>query len=233
LACAVAAAAVPALPAAASNQTVTVSSDQFDPGTVTILQGESVSWNNTGGGHNVHFDDNSYTQPPTPDTSSWSVSRTFLTPGTYRYYCDAHGGPNGAGMSGTVTVLPSGSPPPPPPPVTDKSAPRLLMSGKTTQRVLRQRGLRLVVRVDENAAVLARARVSIPGASRLVRTKDATAQLVAGRDTKMRLEFSRKSLRALRGALRKRSRLTARLTVTATDKAANKRILKNKFALRR
>ena len=42
--------------------------------------------------------------PPFADSSSWSVSRTFNTPGVYSYYCDLHGGPGGVGMSGTVTV---------------------------------------------------------------------------------------------------------------------------------
>ena len=38
--------------------------------------------------------------------------RTFTTPGTFRYYCQVHGGPNGVGMSGTVTVNPTGYPRP-------------------------------------------------------------------------------------------------------------------------
>ena len=44
--------------------------------------------------------------------SAWVVSRTFNTPGMYRYYCDLHGGPNGVGMSGTVTVNGPGYPRP-------------------------------------------------------------------------------------------------------------------------
>jgi hypothetical protein len=66
--------------------------------------GEMVTWNNGGGLHNVHFDDNSYVMPPSASSSAWSVSRTFNTPGTYRYYCDVHGSPGGFGMSGTVAV---------------------------------------------------------------------------------------------------------------------------------
>ena len=63
-----------------------------------------VTWNNGSGLHNVHFDDNSFDMPPSPSSSAWSVSRTFTSPGTFRYYCEAHGGPNGVGMSGTVWV---------------------------------------------------------------------------------------------------------------------------------
>lgn len=233
LACAGVAVALPALPAGAASQNVNATgSNTFEPANVTILQGESVSWQNDSGSHNVHFEDNAFVQPPAPDSSAWSTTRTFPTPGVYKYYCDAH--VISDNMRGTVTVLPPGStPPPPPPPVTDKSAPALKLSGKSTQRVLRQRAVRLVVRVDEAASVLARARVSVPGASATVRARDAKAQLVRGRDTKLRLKFTSKSLRRLRGALRKRSVLTARVTVTATDKAGNKRTLKSKFALRR
>jgi plastocyanin len=96
---------VPAAPALAANQTVTATSfNQFTPKHVGVNVGEMVTWNNGGGLHNVHFDDNSYVMPPSASGSAWSVQRTFNTPGTHRYYCDVHGGPNGVGMSGTVAV---------------------------------------------------------------------------------------------------------------------------------
>jgi plastocyanin len=231
LACAAIVAALPALPAGAASQNVTVSDDVFSPGNVTVSQGESVTWNNTGNNHNVRFDGEATAQPPTPSSSSWSTTRTFLSAGTFRYYCEAHGGPGGQGMSGTVTVLPPGVPPPPPPPtVSDKSAPALKLSGKSTQRVLKQRGVRLVVRVDEPAGIVARGRVST---SRVVRSRTTKTQLRAAHNTKIKVAFSKKGLRTLRSALHRRSRLTARLTVTATDKAGNKRTLKSKFSLRR
>jgi plastocyanin len=91
--------------ALAANQTVTLnSSNTFTPAGVTVFQGETVTWNNTGGFHNVHFDDNSYIQPSPPQSAPWTRARTFNTPGTFRYYCEVHGGPGGTGMSGTVTV---------------------------------------------------------------------------------------------------------------------------------
>src|SRR4051794_8002811 len=172
LACVVVAVALPALPAgAASPKGNATGSNTFDPANVTILQGESVSWQNDNGFHNVHFEDNAFVQPPAPDSSAWSTTRTFAAAGVYKYYCDAH--VTSDNMRGTVTVLPPGSvPPPPPPPVTDKSAPALKLSGKSSQRVLRQRAVRLVVRVDEAASVLAQGRVAIPGASATVRTRD-------------------------------------------------------------
>jgi plastocyanin len=100
------AAVLTACPAAlANNQAVTLDlSNTFTPSTVTVFQGETVTWNNTGGFHNVKFDDGSYTQPASPQSAPWTVSRTFTTPGSFRYYCQVHGGPGGVGMSGIVNV---------------------------------------------------------------------------------------------------------------------------------
>jgi plastocyanin len=109
----VAALAVSAVSAPAANQTVTLDmTNTFTPAAVTVNQGETVTWKNNGGLHNVHFDDNSYVQPASPQSAPWTVSRTFNTPGTFRYYCQVHGGPGGLGMSGTVTVNPVGYPRP-------------------------------------------------------------------------------------------------------------------------
>jgi plastocyanin len=96
-------------PALAVNQTVTANpTNTFSPSTVTITQGEMVTWNNSGGLHNVHFDDNSYIQPASPSGAAWSVSRTFNNAGSFKYYCEIHGGPGGVNMSGTVNVNPLG-----------------------------------------------------------------------------------------------------------------------------
>jgi plastocyanin len=100
--------------ARAANQTVTALSgpNRFSPQAVTINQGEMVTWNNGSGLHNVQFNDGSYEMPADPSSSSWTVSRTFNTPGTFAYICRQHG----TSMSGSVTVLPVAPPPPPPPP---------------------------------------------------------------------------------------------------------------------
>ena len=98
---------VPAGPALAANQTVTAQSggfDRFTPRHVGVNVGEMVTWNNVSGTHNVHFDDNSFDMPPSPIGGAWTAQRTFNTPGVYAYYCEAHGGPGGSGMSGTVAV---------------------------------------------------------------------------------------------------------------------------------
>ena len=88
-----------------ANQTVTATpGNQFTPKDAVINQGDMVTWNNGGGIHNVHFDDNSFDMPASPSSAAWSVNRTFSAPGMFRYYCEFHGGPNGSGMSGAVWV---------------------------------------------------------------------------------------------------------------------------------
>ena len=73
----------------------------FTPATVTLNQGDAVTWTNAGGFHNVHFEDESFIQPPTVQGPPWTTSRVFGESGSFRYYCDVH---RGAGMTGTVNV---------------------------------------------------------------------------------------------------------------------------------
>jgi plastocyanin len=107
---------VAARAALGADATVQARDNFFQPSAVTINQGETVTWTNAGSNpHNVRFDDGSFEEPAAPSTSSWSVQRTFNAPGTFPYYCEAHGGPGGSGMAGTVTVNAAATPPGPPP----------------------------------------------------------------------------------------------------------------------
>jgi plastocyanin len=230
---------VPADSALAANQTVTATSmDKFSPAAVTVFQGESVTWNNAGGFHNVHFDDNSFVMPAAVDNTLWSVSRPFPTVGTFSYYCEAHGNPGGQGMSGTVTVQAPGTTPGPgpgqPQPVgADKTPPALKLGGRTKQRVLRRRAVLVAVEVNEASTVVARGTVAVPSAGRVFRLKKASKQLAAGSKATLKLRLPKQSLRAFRRALARRSRLTARLTVTARDSAGNTRSAKRKVRFRK
>ncbi|MGH3371333.1 MAG: cupredoxin domain-containing protein, partial [Nocardioidaceae bacterium] len=62
--------------ALAANQNVAVSSNIFSPAVVTVNPGDTVTWNNTLGFHNVHFEDNSYIEPPTSTNAPWTRVRT-------------------------------------------------------------------------------------------------------------------------------------------------------------
>ena len=72
------------LPADAADHTVSVSSNVFTPKDLTITQGDTVTWTNTDGMHNVRFDDGSFDMPPDPVNRRWTVQRTFNTAGYVR-----------------------------------------------------------------------------------------------------------------------------------------------------
>jgi len=76
------------------------SSNTFDPATMTIAVGSTVTWiNDTGVTHNVTFD-----TPGSPaDIASFksgAQNATFPSKGTFAYHCTIHG----KSMSGTITV---------------------------------------------------------------------------------------------------------------------------------
>jgi plastocyanin len=92
---------------------VTLANFSFSPADVTINQGETVTWTNMQGTHNVVFQGSQAPFAPAgPDASVWPYTRQFDTPGTFQYYCAPH---QSNGMTGTVTVNPPPSTPPPPP----------------------------------------------------------------------------------------------------------------------
>jgi plastocyanin len=229
--------ALSAVSAPAANQTVTLdTSNQFSPAAVTVTQGETVTWNNNGGFHNVHFDDDSFMPPP--QNAPWTVSRTFNTPGSFRYYCDVHGGPGGMGMSGTVIVEAAGGTPPPPgkpgptiSPSADTSAPNLKLAGPARQRVVRQRAVFVFAKVDEASTVTATGSVSVPGISKVLRLKKVTRKLAANVKARLALRLSKKAVKSAGRALTRRS-LTAKVIVTAKDSAGNTRSAKRKIRLK-
>jgi plastocyanin len=97
--------ALAACPAMAANFDVgmvtSASGPRFSPETITVAQGDSVTWTNGGGFHDVTFEDGLFKQPSPPSALIWTVSRTFDSPGTYLYYCSVH---QSIGMVGSVFV---------------------------------------------------------------------------------------------------------------------------------
>lgn len=92
----------------------------FDPQFLTIQAGDTVTFLNIGGNHNVVADDGSFRCAHGCDDDGnggsgnatsgfWFFSLRFTTPGTYGYFCEPHGSP-GSGMYGSIEVL---APPPP------------------------------------------------------------------------------------------------------------------------
>lgn len=86
----------------------------YTPQTVTIAAGDSITWRNLGGRHNVLANNGSFRcargcdgdghgGDGTPNTTMWIVTVPMNTPGTIGYYCEVHGSP-GSGMFGTIIV---------------------------------------------------------------------------------------------------------------------------------
>lgn len=106
---------------AAEHTVVATTSLTFEPAELTIQVGDTVTWTNNGGTHNVRADDGSFRCSSgcdgeggdgSPSGANWSFSRTFNDPADIPYFCELHGGAGGAGMSGRLTVESGGTPPP-------------------------------------------------------------------------------------------------------------------------
>ncbi|GIW05215.1 MAG: hypothetical protein KatS3mg060_0020 [Dehalococcoidia bacterium] len=99
-------------PVSAANTDISFTCCGYTPANVSINVGDSVTWKPSGadgfGAHPLVSQNGLW---PTV-TSGTQFVFTFTTPGEYFYYCQFHGGPNGAGMAGKVTVLGSGGPTP-------------------------------------------------------------------------------------------------------------------------
>lgn len=83
---------------------VTLGASSFNPSSVTIKSGGTVTWtNNSGQVHDITWDDvpPSGVQGINPFNNGASHSGTFGSTGTFDYHCSRH-----AGMNGAVTVVP-------------------------------------------------------------------------------------------------------------------------------
>jgi plastocyanin len=90
---------------------VTANEDMtFTPASITIHQGDSIRFENAGGVHNVHADDDSFicslncNTSNAPSDEPWSVVVRFNRLGTIGYFCDEHGNTT-SGMRGSVRVI--------------------------------------------------------------------------------------------------------------------------------
>lgn len=79
----------------------------FDPNLLIIEVGDTVTWTNAGGNHNVNGSLAAYPDNPegfsngTASTASWTFQHVFTLPGAYDYQCDPH---QFLGMVGTIIV---------------------------------------------------------------------------------------------------------------------------------
>jgi hypothetical protein len=139
----------------------------------------------------------------------FSEVMTFVVPGV--------GGSGGA-------LPPTGGGPGP-----DKIAPFQTLSFAPLQDVDK---LVVKARMSEPGTLRATARVSVPGASRVFKFKAASRSVQANVFAKLRPRLAKRNLRKVKRALRRGKKLKARITVTATDRARNRRAQKATIRLK-
>ena len=100
--------------APANHQVGANPNNTFTPRVLVIQPGDSVTWTNLGGYHNVLADDASFrcsdgcadTGQTGEPGSGWSFTRTFPVPADIPYHCEVHtlAYPEGFGMRGQLIV---------------------------------------------------------------------------------------------------------------------------------
>jgi hypothetical protein len=118
------------------------------------------------------------------------------------------GGPGGGGPGGGGSGDGAG----------DTTRPGITSSARRRQDVDR---LVVAVRLSEGARLTVSASVNVPVTARTLRFKTVRRTVAAGVRTRVRLRLTRARLRAVKQALRRGRRLTARVKITARDAAGN------------
>jgi plastocyanin len=187
-------------------------SDQFNTPNVTMDQGERLTFrvNALSNQHDVISNDRApdggrlFRSPVIgPGQTAFVAGSQFLTTGSYAFFCSIH--PN---MTGNLTVTANGTAVPRP----DTAGPQLGLgiADRRLSTVRRRRGLRVVVRTNEQARVRLSVSARIRGRRRTLGTR--TLSLVANERRDFRLRLSRRGRALLRGQRRLRFTLSARGT---------------------
>jgi glucose/arabinose dehydrogenase len=103
----------------------------------------------------------------------------------------------------------------------DTRPPAVRIGSLRRQPALRQHGFRLSVRCDELCGATVTGTVRVKGSKRIYVLARAARQLTANKRVKLTLRASHRALRAIRRALRRHRRVTATLSVVASDAAGN------------
>lgn len=138
-------------PAPAGAALVTAAGTSFTPAIVTIARGGAVTWQVSGGTHNITFGSLKPSAGDVPDMGpGGSASRTFAAEGTYDYQCTRH-----SGMTGRVTVTVDGTSPPPGPSPSRETIVRADGLGFAPERVEVQTGDAVTWELAEGAGGIA------------------------------------------------------------------------------
>jgi hypothetical protein len=106
------------------------------------------------------------------------------------------------------------------PPLPDTITSFSALSARTRQKLGK---LTVKATMGEAGRITAGGTVSVPKLSKLYRFKTASATAVAGVSVNLKLKLSAAGLRAAKKALIEHKKLKARITITATDRAGNRK----------
>src|SRR4051795_4993923 len=101
-----------AAPRAAETKTVSIKDFAFDPKTISVNVGDTITWTNDGPSpHTVSADDGSFDSGNLDKGATFS--HTFDKAGTFAYYCKYHGSKGGSGMAASIAVAAAAAAPAP------------------------------------------------------------------------------------------------------------------------
>jgi plastocyanin len=109
-------------PSQQGGQTVQMLDFTFEPATLRVPVGTTVTWPNAGKAPHTATSDTGVFDTGNVDPGQ-SQSFTFDQVGTYSYFCKYHGGPGGVGMAGTIVVEAAQTEPSPAPSAPASPAP--------------------------------------------------------------------------------------------------------------
>jgi hypothetical protein len=181
--------------------------------------------------------------------TTFDSSPTQFDPGTYYVHISAYDPTTCSPQNYSCTdefstplvvlvVPPDAGPPPPPPvliptsalpPLPDTVTAFAGLSARKSQKVGK-----LLVRaaMGEAGTITAGGTVNVPKLAKVYRFKTVSAPAVAGASVTLRLRLPAKALRAVRKALARRKKLSAKITITARDTAGNKKTERRTIKLR-
>lgn len=118
------------------------------------------------------------------------------------------------------------------PPVRGATGPSLVLAAARTQHLRGKRSIEVQGGCLSACTLKATATVSLPGASKSLKLRGVSVKAASGKVVTLRIKLSKKSMRAVRRALRRGKKVIATVTVIATD-ATGASSAKRKIRLKR
>jgi hypothetical protein len=118
----------------------------------------------------------------------------------------------------------------PPGPVPDKVTAFASIQAPSPQRIGK---LFVTASMPEPGRIAAAATVKVPGASKVYRFKSVSKRVAAGVAARFPLKLSKKRLRVVKKALKRRKKLAVKVTLTAKDDAGNVQTARRTIKLKR